>query len=309
MTDGSAAPADAQFVSSDPTTVSVDVDTEGLIRAERVGEATVSLVISGETVATCSVTVKAAPTRIVVLDNAPIAVGRGEIRQSSIRYALYAGDVQTAGSVTFSSNNESVVQVNAEGQLYGRSTGSTTITITAYNGVRTSVNVVVRSAPSSISITIRNATMAVGQVGWIGYSLPSNTASSATYTSSNPDVATVDQSGNVTAVGVGSCIIRVSTFNNVYQDCAITVNKAPENVHLSVSANELGTGMTATSEASVDTDVDPLVRLSLLDGSPGYPRSRRGDGQDHRAGNWHGQCVRRDPITGSRRTRKMASAW
>ena len=253
MTDGSAAPANAQFVSSDPTVVSVDVDTDGLIHAERKGEATVSLVIGGETVATCSVTVKAAPTRIVVLDDAPIAVGRGEIRQDSIRYALYAGDVQTAGSVTFSSSNDSVVQVNGEGQLYGRSAGSATITLTAYNGVRTSVNVVVRSAPSSISITIRNATMAVGQVGGIGYTLPSNTASSVTYTSSNTDVATVDQDGNVTAVGVGSCAIRVSTFNGVYQDCAITVNKAPENVYLSVSANELGTGMTATSEASVDT--------------------------------------------------------
>lgn len=51
----------------------------------------------------------------------------------------------------------------------------------------------------------------------------------AVWTSSNEAVATVDQNGNVTAVGVGTCVITVTSADPSQKaTCSITVTAAKE---------------------------------------------------------------------------------
>ena len=69
---------------------------------------------------------------------------------------------------------------------------------------------------------------------------PANaTIQQVVWSSSNPKVATVDQSGNVTAVSSGTATITARTFDesNLKQECRVTVSKKLQNI--SISNNEL----------------------------------------------------------------------
>ena len=237
------------FTSSDETKATVDAAT-GKVTAVSDGEVVITLTI-GEASANCYVTVRKAPTRVVVT-SATKTIGQKQIT-NPIGYALYAGDERTIGTVSFATSNKKIVQVNSKGQMLGVATGTATIKITAYNGVSTSFKVTVKKAPSRLTISPTSATLAVGQTGKISYKLTSNTAAGMTFVSSNPGVATVSATGVVTAVGVGSCQIKVATHNGLVKYSKITVKKAPENVTLKLSATKLGVNMTASAVPTVDT--------------------------------------------------------
>lgn len=237
------------FTSSDETKATVDAAT-GKVTAVSDGEVVITLMI-GEASANCYVTVRKAPTRVVVT-SATKTIGQKQIT-NPIGYALYAGDERTIGTVSFATSNKKIVQVNSKGQMLGVATGTATIKITAYNGVSTSFKVTVKKAPSRLTISPTSATLAVGQTGKISYKLTSNTAAGMTFVSSNPGVATVSATGVVTAVGVGGCQIKVATHNGLVKYSKITVKKAPENVTLKLSATKLGVNMTASVAPTVDT--------------------------------------------------------
>ena len=52
---------------------------------------------------------------------------------------------------------------------------------------------------------------------------PSNSATSFKWSSSNTSVATVDSTGKVKAVGKGTAVITVATFNGKKSTCTVTV--------------------------------------------------------------------------------------
>ena len=56
---------------------------------------------------------------------------------------------------------------------------------------------------------------------------PANHHSSITWTSSNPSVATIDQSGLVSAVSDGTVTMTATTLNGLTATWPMTVNKAP----------------------------------------------------------------------------------
>jgi len=79
---------------------------------------------------------------------------------------------------------------------------------------------------------------------------------SSSFVSSNPDVATVDAAGKVTAVSVGSSVITVT--NSVYQaQAAVTVTLPPDRLPPTAPSNLTVTGITsnsATLEWNVSSD-------------------------------------------------------
>lgn len=252
VSDAAYAQETAVFSTSDETVAKVDEKT-GAVTAVGEGEAVITVMLPESGVsAECYVTVRKAPTRIVI-STATKTIGKGQIT-SAIGYTLYAGDEPTVGSVSFKSSNTKVVKVNAKGQMQGVKAGTAKITVTAYNkNVYASFNVTVKNAPKSLKISPTAATMAVGQRGRVKYTLNSNTAAGISYKSSNANVVQVDSAGYITAVGVGTAKIRVFTHNGLSKYCTITVKKAPENVTLKASAAKLGVDMTTSVVPAVDT--------------------------------------------------------
>lgn len=122
----------------------------------------------------------------------------------------------TFPTITYTSGDENIATVDAEGNITGVALGQTTITVTA-DEVSKTINVsVVAPAILPESITLEPATVnlkfgeaTTSQI--IATVVPSEANQEVTFTSSDESVATVDAQGNVTATGIGSATITVTS--------------------------------------------------------------------------------------------------
>lgn len=119
--------------------------------------------------------------------------------------------------LTWNSSNMEVANVN-NGVIKGIKEGNTTITLTSLNGVSDYVNVTVipKQIPvESVNISCNNINLKIGETTQVSHQIhPINaTNQEVKYTSSNPDVATVDANGLVTTKKGGLAIITVTTMD------------------------------------------------------------------------------------------------
>ena len=212
----------AVFTSSNPSVVKVDPKT-GKITALKIGSATVTVTTAGGASASCTITIKRAPTTMS-LNKTKITLGVGEVYD--LNSSLGTGE--GAYSIVYSSGNTAVASVKASGGIVtAKSVGTAVVTAKAYNGVKTSCTVTVKSAPTSITLNQTSLTLGVGDSFDLNSSLPSGQASySIVYSSSNASVAAVKASGGlVTAVNPGKATITAKTYNNITVVCTVTVVK------------------------------------------------------------------------------------
>ena len=144
--------------------------------------------------------------------------------------ATIAPSTATFPTITYVSDDETIATVDAEGVVTGVAVGSTTITITA-DGVTKIINVtVVAPAVLPESITLEPSEIALNFTGTntaqiISTITPAEANQEVSFVSSDESVATVDAEGNVTAVGIGTATITVTSKANeeVYATVAVTV--------------------------------------------------------------------------------------
>ena len=156
----------------------------------------------------------------------------------------YALDTSGLGSnLTFKSKNPAVATVNKKGVVTAKKKGGTTITCTKNKKEVASWTVKVLAAPKWVKLNKETAALNMGQTLKLKATLPNKTASRLTWKSSNKQVATVSDSGVVTAVGVGKAIIAVRTYNANKAQCVVTVSNPDEFViENGVLVQYLGTG-------------------------------------------------------------------
>ena len=82
-----------------------------------------------------------------------------------------------------------------------------------YNGVKTTIKITVKKAPTRVSIKAGKTALIVGEKTATSLTLSSGSAGYRTYSTSNEKIASVDQNGEITAVGSGSATITVRTYN------------------------------------------------------------------------------------------------
>ena len=146
--------------------------------------------------------------------------------------AKVAPDIASNKSVTWSSLNTSIATVvNAStGVIRGVSVGTATIRATANDGsgVTKDISVTVTSiAVSSVSVSATTATMILENTQQLTANvLPAGASNkNVTWSSSNGAVATVSNTGLVTAVGDGAATITVTTVDgSKTATCAVTVD-------------------------------------------------------------------------------------
>ncbi|WP_462426211.1 Ig-like domain-containing protein [Anaerotignum lactatifermentans] len=142
----------------------------------------------------------------------------------------------TNKNVTWSSDNEAVATVDQNGTVTARNGGQAIITVTTADGSKTAtctVNVRVHIGVPVQSVGLNKTELAleVGKTGTLEAIVePSDaTNKNVTWSSSNPEFATVDN-GVVTAVSAGEAIITVTTEDgSKTATCKVTVN-APQTV-------------------------------------------------------------------------------
>jgi len=153
--------------------------------------------------------------------------------QSLQMSATVTPDNATDNTVTWSvTNGTGSATIDSNGLLTGTGNGTVTVIATANDGsgITGTLEVTVIIPVTGVSLDQETVTLAVGEEETLIATVLPVDASNQTvnWASSETDVATVDDNGVVTAVGVGEATITVTTEDgNKTDTCTVTVNPAP----------------------------------------------------------------------------------
>ena len=226
--DGEVTPATITYSidpnSQDAGCIKLDAAT-GEVTGVRKGQAVVLAATNNGMLATCAVVVAAAP-KAISLSASALTIGVKETYAGlKAEVTPPDGESECATAVTWSTSSAKVVKVDpATGELYGVKDGSATITAKTVNGLSKKCKVTVKKAPSKISsLSPAEGKLQVGQTAQYKVGLPSGTGGGVSFSSSNTAVATISETGVVTAVGVGSATITATTYNGKSKTAKLTV--------------------------------------------------------------------------------------
>jgi len=215
----------------------VSVTNEGMITAISEGTAIITATV-GDKSSSCTVSVSTAtiPVSSITLNKTSLELIVGE---KETLLATILPENATNRTVTWSSSDEEIASVNQYGLVTAKKGGTVSIIGNVDNKSATCVlRCIVPS--ESIILDFSNAILAIGQEIQISATvLPENaTDKNVTWSSADPNIATVDQLGKVKAVSLGSTI--VSAINgNKKAECSISIVEddmlSPEMVDLGLS--------------------------------------------------------------------------
>ncbi|WP_303372231.1 Ig-like domain-containing protein [Methanobrevibacter sp.] len=203
--------ADLKYSSNNISVVSVD--RHGNLVAHKVGIAEITVTYPGtkkfvNSTAKVIVNVTKVPTKIDVGKTFSLIVGDNELLNATL-------NPESAGSLTYSSSNESVVTIDANGMVTAVAEGKATITV-SYEGTikyassneTVEISIYKDAIPTSIEVN-GTITLYANNKTDIGAVLTPSNAGKLIYTSNDTDVATVDENGIITAVGEGTALIHI----------------------------------------------------------------------------------------------------
>ena len=236
----------------------VTVDTEGVVTAVSAGTATVTATTNDGTdlTASCVVTVTPKLAESISLDREELTLKRGASeRLTATVYPATADD----RSVRWTSSDEDVATVDAEGIVTAVSVGIATVTAATNDGTDLSASCVVTVTPKlaeSISLDREELTLERGASERLTATVYPATADdrSVRWTSSDESVATVDAGGIVTAISAGTATVTATTNDgtDLFASCVVTVTpKLAESISLDRDELTLERGMSERLTATV----------------------------------------------------------
>ena len=254
---------------SSSNTAVATVDSNGKVTAVAGGNATITAK-AGEQQATCAVTVSV-PLESVSLNKNELALNKG---QSETLTATVKPDDATDKTVTWSSSNENVAFVDAQGKVTAVSGGNATITAKAGDKHATCA-VTVTVPVESITLDRTSVNLVRGEsITLIATVYPSDaTDKKVLWNSSNDDVASVDQSGVVSGQGQGVATIKARIGNHEAYCSVEVLNKetngpviesftfSPETINVTDAAKDVKVSIHATDESGIDESRLPSVTI------------------------------------------------
>lgn len=178
----------------------------------------------------------------------------------------------TNKAVTWSSSNSSIASVDSSGRVTAKGNGTATITVksAANASISDTCTVTVTTPTSGVTVTPESVSLNTGQTHQLTATVSPATASNknVTWSTSSGNVATVNSSGLVTAVGNGTAIITARTASGGYTDtCTVTVSTPVTGVSLSSSSLTIDKNGThqLTATVSPETASNKTVSWSTSD--------------------------------------------
>ena len=174
-----------------------------------------------------TLTVKAIPVTDVKLNKNNITLTVGDIETLT---ATVEPTNATNKTVMWSSSNDSVAMVDSNGNVTGIGRGFATITAKATDGnVSATCEVEVKQQVTGISLNKTELSLYTGREEKLTATVKPDNANDRTliWSSSNPEVATVDSNGNVKAIGRGEAVITATANDGSGETatCTVTVRK------------------------------------------------------------------------------------
>ena len=193
------------------------------------------------------------PIETIILNKTDITLTKGT--SETLQAIINPSDTTDDKTLKWTSSNPDVATVDNTGKVTAVGGGTATITVKSQNGKEASCEVKVTSKIESISLNKSNITLSKGTSETLKATInPSDTTDDKTlkWTSSNPNIATVDNTGKVTAVGGGTATITVKSQNGKEASCEVKVTSKIESISLNKSNITLSKGTSETLKATIN---------------------------------------------------------
>ena len=241
------------------------VSATGLVTGVSPGAVTITAASEGKT-GTSALTVNPKPVGAVILSPTQVSVEVGSTKQLTAQVTDDQGNVLSGRPITFSSNNTSVATVSSAGLITAVAIGAATITATS-EGKTGTADVTVTAVPvASVEVSPPTADLTVGQTG-VFTAIAKDakgdvlTGRAASWTSGAPSVATVSNTGVVTAVGAGSAVI-FATIEGKIGSATVTVRQlAVTSVTVAPASSIVAVGGSVQLSATVRSGTTILDRV------------------------------------------------
>ena len=230
------------FESADPSIATVDEN--GLITGVK-GGVTVIIVKTVERglMATCTITVQE-DIESITMTETELYVAKGKNKRIGV---TIQPESATQKRLIWTSSDESIAIVDAEGNVHGVNLGVVTVTATSPDEGKVSATCKVTVIDETTKITLNQTTIRLMErdTYQLTYTIEPNyaTVQRVNWTTSDASVARVDSLGLVTAIGQGEAKIRATAVDGsgVYAECTVIVT--PMILTTSVRVNSLETTM------------------------------------------------------------------
>ena len=160
--------------------------------------------------------------------------------------ATFTPDNVKDKTLKWTTSNSKVAVVSGLGLVTAKNNGTAQITATTSNGKTAKCSVTVYGSPTSLSLSSSQMSLGLNETTKLTAKVGPQYAKdkSVKWRTSNSNVLTVDQKGNVKAKGKGTAWITARTVNGIEKSCKITVKNAPSSVKLPNAVLTLGVGET-----------------------------------------------------------------
>lgn len=207
----------------------VKVDSKGLLTAVKTGK----VIVAVKSVANPSVYYRfyvhvGVPVGSVKLQTTAMSVFKGSVKTLK---ATVGPKNATYKAVKWTSSNSKIATVSAKGVVKGIKAGTAYITAKALDGSGkyAKCKVVVKQPVTAVKLSAGVGSVKVGQTKTIRVAVYPGTATNkkVKWTSSNTKIATVTQTGDITGVAPGTCVITAKAVDGSgkYATCKLTVKK------------------------------------------------------------------------------------
>ena len=237
------------------------VDNNGNVTG--IGKGVVEIIAQnpgGTIQAVCTVTVKINPTEIR-LNYSKLVLDKNSSNIPKLEATILPDTTYVNDSIVWDSSNKNVVTVE-NGKLTLIGNGKTQITAKTENGLTATCDVTVQTSITSIAVSSTSKKMEVNQTAQLTATVtPADATEKVQWTSSNTDVATVNDTGFVTAKATGTVTITVKNSDGKKSaTCVVDVTRQ-------VSTSESYVGYYADVDG--DGTVDGIIFADLLHGKTG----------------------------------------
>lgn len=158
-------------------------------------------------------------------------------------------------TITWTSSDGKVAKVDNNGKVTALKAGTTNIVVTAKNGVSATCVVTIKNPITSITLDKQTLTMDKGTETTLKATInPSDTTDdkTLTWTSSDGEVAKVDNNGKVTALKAGTTNIKVTAKNGVSATCVVNVKGPIISITLDKQTLTMNKGTETTLKATIN---------------------------------------------------------
>lgn len=240
------------YTSSDPNVLTVDEN--GNITAVGIGTAEVAMSSKDGKITTSKVVeVVVTPVSLDMVDS--ITLTKEKNSKAKLEAVVQPEDA-THVEIEFTSSNEDVATVNSDGEINAVDVGETTITASIKETDLTA-ECVVTVVPDLESIELSDTSLKLKKDGTAQLTATANPEGASidgiAFASDAPDVVTVDEKGNVTAIADGKATITASV-GDVSAECVVTVDSTVSIQKTGSNGNSSsGSASSGTNGGSNDT--------------------------------------------------------